>query len=103
MAASVDEFTKEELKVIHRYQKALDKNARIASYFATQHKVVDYESQRLYDRTQLKYFGQREKEKAKTELTVHIVPHTHDDVGWRKTFEEYYSGSNVIMDERVAV
>ena len=27
-------------------------------------------------------------------LTVHIVPHTHDDVGWLKTVDEYFSGSN---------
>ena len=25
-------------------------------------------------------------------LTVHMVAHTHDDVGWQKTYEEYYSG-----------
>ena len=27
-------------------------------------------------------------------LTVHLVPHTHDDVGWLKTVDEYFSGSN---------
>jgi hypothetical protein len=25
---------------------------------------------------------------------VHIVPHSHDDVGWRKTLDEYFDGCN---------
>jgi hypothetical protein len=35
-------------------------------------------------------------------LTVHMVHHTHCDVGWLKTVDEYYSGTNNSV-QRVSV
>ena len=26
-------------------------------------------------------------------VTVHLIPHSHDDVGWTKTVDQYFSGS----------
>ncbi|CDW79296.1 glycosyl hydrolases family 38 protein [Stylonychia lemnae] len=33
------------------------------------------------------------EDKGSNQFTVHIIPHTHDDVGWIKTVDEFYSGS----------
>ena len=30
----------------------------------------------------------------KEKLTVHLIPHTHDDVGWVKTVDQYFDGTN---------
>lgn len=36
----------------------------------------------------------KERENQHEQLYVHFLAHTHDDVGWLKTVDEYYSGSN---------
>ena len=40
----------------------------------------------------LSKFGEAVEDEEK--LQVHLVPHTHDDVGWLKTIDQYYYGAN---------
>ena len=35
-------------------------------------------------------------------LNVHLVPHSHDDVGWLKTVDQYFVGSNNSIQVRRA-
>lgn len=35
----------------------------------------------------------RTRQRQSTPVTVHVIPHTHDDVGWLKTPDEYFTGA----------
>lgn len=33
--------------------------------------------------------------KFKTKKTVHVIPHSHTDLGWKSTVEEYFDGAHL--------
>ena len=38
------------------------------------------------------YYNRIKKKKKDNVLQIHIIPHSHDDVGWLKTPDQYFDG-----------
>jgi hypothetical protein len=50
-------------------------------------------SDEYFDQLKSKEFNNRVKS-GNGPLIVHLIPHSHDDVGWLKTVDQYYSGTD---------
>lgn len=48
------------------------------------------------------YYDEIKGSRKKEVLYVHLIPHSHNDVGWLKTVDGYYSGTNT-QDNRAIV
>ena len=53
------------------------------------------EFQREYEEMKMKKFQKNKPDSPNTkDLRVHMICHTHDDVGWLKTVDSYFYGSD---------
>ena len=49
---------------------------------------------RFHDEEMMRQHHGEENRKG-DDLTVHLIPHSHDDVGWLKTVDDYFYGANM--------
>ena len=54
-----------------------------------------FATQRFADEEMMKKHHHEKFERNGANLTVHLIPHSHDDVGWLKTVDDYFYGANM--------
>lgn len=88
-------FDDEAKKNIMDYKSA-EENKKLDDKFKEKMDSLDVERKKrngtdIKNATELIQIKRKNQHK---HLTVHLIPHTHDDVGWLKTYEEYFLGEH---------
>ena len=70
-----------------RAELALDTGARLSGTVAADCQTVAWDNDSVWQR-----FVSPALPSPRRPLRVHVAPHTHNDVGWRETYMQYYTG-----------
>lgn len=84
-------FTKDEIDAINQYETYKKGKKPIEELEKQQKKIQKLDKLRREGVEIEKVLPRVNQDK---NLTVHMIPHTHDDVGWLKTYNDYFTGQS---------